>query len=112
MKFFQLPVGARFQFKGGIYTKTSPMMASRDGAANPEMFRRSTEVSAAEGNPLTTTATPEIDPERIRRAAQEHLQHNQELVSSLEENLDEEKREALRQGLAKNHRWLMEALGL
>jgi flagellin-specific chaperone FliS len=112
MKFFQLPIGARFQFKGGTYTKTSPMMASRDSSANPEMFRRSTEVLPAEGNPVSETATPKIDPERIRRATQEHLQHNQELVSSLGKDLDEEKREALRQGLAKNHRWLMEALGL
>ena len=112
MKFFQLPVGARFQFNGGTYTKTGPMMASRDGAANPEMFRRSTEVSPDDGTPVGKTASPEIDPERIRRAAQEHLQHNQELVSSLVEDLDEEKREALRQGLAKNHRWLMDTLGL
>lgn len=60
MKFMLLPVGARFEFQGEAYTKSSPVIASRDSTGEGRMIPRSAVVRPlAEGEPAETVTLPE-----------------------------------------------------
>lgn len=60
MKFMLLPVGARFEFQGEAYTKSSPVIASRDSSGEGRMIPRSAVVRPlAEGEQAEVTQLPE-----------------------------------------------------
>lgn len=44
MKFLQLGLGERFEYEGVVYTKSSPMLASRDGDGSSRSIARSADV--------------------------------------------------------------------
>lgn len=44
MKFFQLPMGARFEYRGQTYTKSGPLVAIKEGTGGQQLMLRSAEV--------------------------------------------------------------------
>lgn len=68
MKFQLLPIGARFEFEGKVYTKSSPMTASADGGGQ-RMIPRYVELMPLDGVPMPRREPPaSLDPVKVKRA--------------------------------------------
>ncbi len=70
MKFPQLAIGQRFQYEGGVYTKTGPLLAHAEESGRSRLIPRCAEVMPlAPGAPAAVPRhTAALDPESVRRA--------------------------------------------
>jgi|GEM_PF-5658050 len=65
----QLPVGARFEFEGVTYVKSSALLATPEADGPGRMIPRWAQISGPDtGAAAVGSATDEIDADRLRRA--------------------------------------------
>ncbi len=106
MKFFQLPTGARFQYRGEAYRKSGPLVATREAGGAQQLMRRSANVK-----PETSDAgqAPEMASEnrlplsRVEAAFQVFYLACEQLLAESSGDQSEARQEELRRRL-KTHR--------
>lgn len=113
MKFFQLPVGARFEYRGEVYRKSGPLVATREAGGAQQLMMRSANV-----NPDTPEAgqAPEIAPgeslpvDRVEAAFQVFYQACEQLLAESSSAHSGPQQEELSQRLRSHRRRFFEQL--
>jgi hypothetical protein len=109
MKFPQLPSGARFHWRGNLFTKVGPLTARSDADESVSMIPRSATVTLVDDDQSSPRPTDgNIDPASLRAA----LSHCIEEVSAQCAGLPQAERDTLERTLASAHRHLLGRLGL
>ncbi|MCB1736711.1 MAG: hypothetical protein KDI42_01170 [Gammaproteobacteria bacterium] len=71
MKFLQLGLGERFEYEGAVYTKSSPMLATRDGDGGSRAIARSADVLPLGRDVPTTPARSGSELQRFHAQVRE-----------------------------------------
>lgn len=109
MKFHQLPNGARFEYQGKVYVKTSPVVATAEEGGGQRLIPRSAvlkPVSDSSAKP-PASATLGLDPDVVMAAL---AQFHDTCARILEEVCPADRRDAVGAALDDAARSLVEAL--
>jgi len=60
MRFPQLPIGARFEFQGTIYSKTSALLASAEDGSGQRIIPKYADLKPADGGRSEATQPPRL----------------------------------------------------
>jgi hypothetical protein len=84
MKFFQLPIGARFEYRGEVYRKSGPLVATREVGGAQQLMMRSANVKpeSSEAEQGSETAPGESLPaDRVEAAFRDFYQACEQLLA-------------------------------
>ncbi|MCB1722644.1 MAG: hypothetical protein H6959_04975 [Chromatiaceae bacterium] len=99
MRFHQLPIGARFEWRGARYRKVSPLMASGEADATQKLVARSAEVTPlgdAAQRPTAPSGLPStLSGPAVAEAAQDFFAHCRAALQAVDPALTAAQRAAL-----------------
>ena len=83
MKFFHLPIGAQFEYRGESYRKSGPLVATREGDGRQQLMMRSASVkpeSSNPGQPPQTESGEHLSADQVKAAFQIFYQACEQLM--------------------------------